>query len=350
MIQAGALWLVAIAVFAALNPIAGMEQRTWQMSVLTWGGLYAAAVALAGALPPALLAVWIIGLCALTGKLAVALPLLAALGVYALARRGPAASVIRTVALVNVAVIALQMAGAWQWLLRLAFPQAVYQQWNPARMWSGLTGGTGDVACVLAMALPFLALWRPPWAVLAVGVALVSTQALSGIVAGMAGLLVALWPRITAKLSPDWRVGFGGVGAMGAVGFLGREELVSAWTDERWIIWGTSAKRWLTSALMLGFGPGTFEVVAQTPGTTPRLWQQAHFDLLQLGYETGIVGVILAVIVFAWAWQRASRAGNRAALGGMAALAVCQFGHFPLHLASAGVVAALVMGDATHES
>lgn len=349
MAQAGALWLVAIAVFAALNPIAGMEQRTWQMAVLTWGGIGAAAVALAGALPPALLVVWIVALCAITGKLAVALPLLAALGVYALARRGPAARVIVAVAAVNVLVIGIQAAGAWESLLRLAFPQAVYQQWNPARPWAGLTAGTGDVGCVLAMALPFLTAGRALWLLPFAGMALLSTSALSAIVAGMAGLTVAFWPRVEHYLTREWRIGFGAVGAMGAVGFLGREELVAAWTDERWLIWGTSLKRWITAAPIAGFGPGSFEVVAQTPGVKAHLWQQAHFDLLQLGYETGIIGVALALIVFAWAYRRAAAAGNRAALGGLVALAVCQFGHFPLHLASAGVVAALVIGEATHE-
>lgn len=353
-LQAGALWCAALAVFVLLNPIAGMEQRDWQERVLLYAGQSAAVVALSGALPPAILGLWIMALAVAQGGIGstvTVLMTLSASGVYALARRVPVAPIVRGIVAVNVAVMALQAAGAWQAALRLAFPAAVYEVWNPARPLAGLTMGSGDVGCVLAMGAPFCvagrALWLLPFAV----AALLSTSALSAIVAGLAGLAVAFWPQITARLSRDWRMGFGAVAAFGASIFLGREELIAAWTDDRWRVWWTAGKRWITQAPISGFGLGAWDAhnITVRDATGWHRWDQAHFDLLQFGYEMGLVGVILIVTVFAWAYRRAQRAGNRAALGGMAALAVCQFGHFPLHLASAGVVAALVAGEATHE-
>lgn len=371
--QAAVLWLAALAVFVLLNPIEGIEPRDWQEVVLIYGGLLAAVVVMAGALPPALLFGWCIALAAIhrtPASLGTVLMILAALGLFAAARRGPAAQIVRVIVALNVAVMVLQALGLWERGLRLVFPAATYTIGNQLRPWVGLTAGTGDLACVLAIGIPFLFYAGRRWRYLlpAAGLALVATQALSGIVAGVVGALVTCWSSLRPRTEGDPRILGGAVAAFGGAVLIERGEIGAAITDARWSTWVDAAHRWFSETPWFGHGLGSWAIAQGQAAAAARAewsaaqasgvlvyrdsfdaWPQLHFDLLQFGYEAGALGVALVVAVFVWAWRRASAAGNRAALGGLAALAVCQFGHFPLHLASAGVVAMLVLGEAVRE-
>ncbi len=352
-LQAGVLWCASLAVFVLLNPIAGLDQRDWQEMTLIYGGHAAAVLALSGALPPAALGIWVVILAAWhRGPWSVNTVMLvfAGLGVYALAQRtAHVTRIVQTIVGLNVAAIALQAAGVWESALRLVFPRATYTVFIEGRPWAGLTAGTGDVGIVLAMGLPFLTRGRALWLLPAAVLALLSTEALSAILAGMAGLTVAFWPKIRAQFDRDWRTAWGVLAGFGLSSFLGREEILAAWSDDRWKVWWAGGKRWLTEAPVFGFGLGAWNAQNLTvrDGHKLHIWDQAHFDALQLGYEAGLVGLALGIWVFAWAWQRARGTGNSVALGAMAALAVAQFGHFPLHLAAGGVMVALVAGEAT---
>jgi hypothetical protein len=293
---------------------------------------------------------WILLLLALksaAGAVGIVVLVVAWLGVVALSRRVGAVTAIRAVVVVNLVVMAAQIIGAWGPLLGLVGGSVTVH--NSGRLVTGLTSSTGDVACVLAMSGPFLLAgrWRyllVPWAI-----ALLWTQALSGIVAGVVALLVALWPSIRPKAGMDGRLATWGVCGLVAALVLGRGEIASAWGDERWTVWGAALARWTDGNFWTGHGIGSwaaqnFAVVDEAAGQV-QVWETLHFDLLQHGYEAGLIGV--ALVMAAWValcWRSAS-VGNRAALGGLAALAVCQFGHFPLHTASGTIVAAMVVGE-----
>lgn len=356
------LWLVPLSVFALINPVSGMDGRTWAEAVLVVGGLFAATAALSGAASLFLLCGWLIVVGA-TMRTASTMPtimmMLAFLGVVALARQHGGARVIRWVVAGNVAAIALQVLGAWPWLLR-QIPGVSYAVWNPVRPIHGLTSSPGDVACVLAIGLPFFWLdgsrWR--WLLIPGGLALVATQATSGIVAGLLALCVALWPLVVAHRGVSAAI----AGAVASLTLL-TGEAGALVADDRWRVWGIVWRHWADEAPVIGHGLGAWGEIqsaaaraaeaawleAQAGGVTVLRpvfdeWAQAHFDLLQLGYEAGLVGVVLALVAWcALAWQAR---GNRLALGALVGLAVCQFGHFPLHTASGAVVAALAIGEA----
>ena len=356
-VERGALWCLALALFLLINPVIGTHDvRAWQEMILVYGGISAAVVTMAGALPLSAAGLWIVYSAAahkLPGALTSVMLLLCLLAVYALARRHGARWILAAIVAVNVAAVALQLSGAWVPLLQLFAPEAsapVYNLLHPA---PGLTGSTGDLACVLAMALPTLIIARLwPLVTLAV-VALLTTDALSGIAAGVVGALVALWPAIRARWNRDWTIGFGAVGLFGVGVALEIPEIRAALRDERWTVWAAAGKRWLTTHPIDGFGLGAWASGNMTmfDGATKqaRVWTDMHFDLLQAGYDLGLIGV--GLIVWAWGWLalRSWRAGNFGALGGMVALAVCQFGHFPMRLAACALVAALVAGEAARD-
>ena len=353
-VERGALWCLALALFLLINPVIGTHDvRAWQEMVLIYGGISAAVVTMAGALPLSAAGLWIVYSAAahkLPGALTSVLLLICLLAVYALARRHGARWLLVTIVAVNCAAVVLQLVGAWVPLLRLFAPEASAPVFNPLHPAPGLTGSTGDLACVLAMALPTLIVMRL-WAVAVLAVAvLLTTDALSGISAGVAGVLVALWPQIRARYNRDWMVGFGAVGLFGVGAALEIPEIKAALADERWRVWAAAGKRWVTTHPIDGFGLGAWASGNMTmfdeAAKQARIWTDLHFDLLQAGYDLGLIGVALIVWVWAWLALRSWRAGNFGALGGLVALAVCQFGHFPMRLAACALVAALVAGEA----
>lgn len=353
MIYQGWLLAAGLAVFVIVNPMIRVEGRVWQEIVFLYAGFAAGLVALLGATPLVLLPLWLLVQAAVYEQpieLMAVLALLAWAGIAGLALRskaGAAAGVVRWIVAVNVLVMLLQATGAWTWFwphLASGFTMTIL---NPLHPVTGLTSSTGDVACVLAMGLPFCFAGR--WAFLgAAGVfALLSTSALSGIVAGLAGLLVLAWPWLRRQASPAVLVPAGLF--IGSTFFAaGWSEISGAWTDERWQMWSSARTLCATDfpAALFGRGLGAWEaaVFASPQG----VWGSLHFDALQLWYDAGAVGLALAVGAWIWCWARASAAGNRGAMGALVAVAVAQFGHFPFHLAAPLVVTALIAGDAAH--
>lgn len=358
-LERAAAWIAAVGVFAAINPVQGMDPRQWQEIVLIYGGTACALVAMScGSLALSVLGVWITASAALhpspqaVGALMVAL---AWWGLAALAHRtGAGAQIVRVVVALNVGVMLAQAAGLWLPALRLVSPAAERTIHNPLHPWTGLTASTGDVAVVLAAGLPLLLTAGRRWALVAVAAlaALLSTQALSGIVAGTVGLLVAIWPQVRSwwARQAEWRVALASLAGLFITGALGcapaRAEIAQALADERWRVWAAALTRWITTAPISGFGLGSWSrapvTILDSATSQARVWTDLHFDLLQAGYDLGAVGALLIVAAFVVAWRRASWPVR----GALAALAVAQFGHFPMRLGSGLVVAALVAGEA----
>lgn len=352
------LWLAALAVFLVVNPVTGLDGRTWQEIVFVYGGFAAVAWALSGGGLLGLFSIWLLVVAVIyrgpSGFNAV-LMLLAFLGLVALARAtGHASLILRAIVGVNVAVFALQAAGLWVPLLSLAFPAASLTVYNSLHPHTGLTSSTGDLACVLAVALPltFTARW---WPIGAAGVVvLLWTSALSAIVAGLIGLLIAAWPRIRA-LGKEWLIGYGVVGLFAVSVACQSAEIRNAFADARWIAWGRALRLWLLDSsaaqMLAGRGLGSWQAagVYRDGPNGPELWGALHFDLLQLGYEAGAVAVILALLVVIVLVAGAVQGSRWALVGALVALCICQFGHFPFHLAAPSVVAALVVGEGLSE-
>ncbi|CAN5695610.1 hypothetical protein BH23GEM6_BH23GEM6_18240 [soil metagenome] len=122
----------------------------------------------------------------------------------------------------------------------------------------------------------------------------------------------------------------------------------SALSERRPRLW-SEALMLLAENPVVGIGPGRFAVESPTAILHPVDTRWAHHELLQLGAETGIIGLILGLALFAWAfallWWRAS--GRGAAIAGLALTAagvhsnVDYVFHFPLvAMTAAGLVAA----------
>lgn len=363
MICKGTLWLAALAVFLLVNPVVGLDGRTWQEAVTIYGGVAAVGVAAAGASPLSILFIYVIAQAAVRpsgGALATLLLLAATAGLFALAAHAGARRLLMAIAAANVMAMALQYAGLWLPILRAVSSGATVEVYNALHPASGLTSSTGDLAVVLAMALPFFFAGSPGLAWLAgagVIAGLLATSALSGIVAGAVGVLVACWPRLTAwgRRLGDYAlavpIGLALLAGLYAERPGAWSEVTAAVTDERWRVWWLALKRAAVEAPIFGHGLGAWASANMTvldhATHQARVWSDLHFDLLQFAYDVGVVGALLAVLSWGWLARRAE-ADNRPALGGLAALAVCQFGHFPFHLGAGLTVAALVAGEAIH--
>jgi hypothetical protein len=338
-LQRVTLWGAALAVFLAVSPYpaAELDQRVWMEVVFTYAGSIAAVVALARSVPLSLFGIWAVGLSLLHRSpysLQATFMVLCFLGLYRLAQ-GDALRrrVLLAIAGINVVTIFLQAVGVFE----LVIPRVHY---NAGRLLTGMTPSSADAGCVLAMCLPFV----PGWWLVPAAAALLATQASSAIVAGVLGLVVAHWSRVR-------RWGFAGfVGGLMALGLTVNlvDGIMGVLTDDRWRLWGYTVRDWWGSGpvpFVLGSGWGAYHV-GLLNGKSLDVFDQAHFDALQLGVEAGVVGLALAGWAFVHLVRRARDIGHMQALGAMAALVVAQFGHFPFRLASGAVVIALVAAEA----
>jgi hypothetical protein len=101
---------------------------------------------------------------------------------------------------------------------------------------------------------------------------------------------------------------------------------------QRLMVWGWA----LNGISFLGKGIGSFAAIHPDA-------EYAHSDLLQLGFETGLIGIAVGVVLFVALWRR-SRGAQRAlliALGIEAAIS------FPLHMPVIAFVSAVLAGSLT---
>lgn len=340
-----------LTVFLVLNPVSGMDGRAWAEVILAYAGTAAAVVALATpSLPIAVCCLWLVVVAAMhpsAGAFSAVLLMLGFLGIFKLSATVGGAVIIRAALALNILVMGLQVAGVWGPLLQVVFPAAQVTVFNTMHPITGLTSSTGDLACVLAIGIPFLTVGRWRYLLIPAIAALCSTSALSGIVAGLAGLLIIGSPWIKQRMPVG--VAVAGVLFAGS-SFLMRKELLDAWQDERWQVWGAALAKWMQTNLMFGCGLTSWNSanMAVVEGDQVRVWNQLHFDLLQLGYEAGLVGVVLALGAWVMVVRKLSVTANLVPLGAIVAIGVCQFGHFPFHLAAPSAVAALALGEAYH--
>lgn len=76
-----------------------------------------------------------------------------------------------------------------------------------------------------------------------------------------------------------------------------------------------------------GWGPGTYQYIF--PALGMKKWKMAHNDFLQILFETGIPGLILAIAMFGWLSCRLIRTGKTLCLAGLTMLMMDMLVHFP---------------------
>lgn len=225
----------------------------------------------------------------------------------------------------------------------------------------GTYGNHNHYACLLEMSLPFAAAF--PFAILnggqsnragrAVRAGLVFAAAiliLAGIAASLsrAGFIIALGSlALMAVLSPArqfrWKVRMAAATVAVAAGltvflFVPPDLLLARYrdisSDLRPALWKDTS-HWIAANPVFGAGLGAFEPALypyRTVALDNRL-EYAHSDVLQILAETGVVGFVLIVILFA-------------ALAREALRAVRCSGEAPLAVASVGALAALLAHSA----
>lgn len=347
--------------FVLVNPLLPEQQRVWESAVFLWAGLSLAAVAVADSFALKSLVMWLFAAALLhrsPASFQFVLFVLGGLGFYAIARQNKYRNLIRVIAVSMTIAMALQAAGFYESIAQLIVPSYKRIIYNDARALSAMTASTGDAGVVLAMAVPYFTegIW---WLFLpGILLALSATKALSAIIAAACGLIVVCFPYALSvhRQMRGYSRGLAVLGWTMAVAFIiplinRIDPIYGALTDERWSVWWIALKRWAASDWQLfwtGYGPGSwkFKFPLIAVGNKLHHWQQAHFDILQFAFEVGAVGLMLLCLVgFETIW-RAHHRKDAVAVGGMVALIVAQFGHFPWHLGVGGVMSVLVFADA----
>jgi O-antigen ligase len=178
-----------------------------------------------------------------------------------------------------------------------------------------------------------------------------------------AGLLVAL-PAI-ALTATAWRGSRAGVAicaALFGIALVGTIVLGAAYepgksisgphrlsTERRLTLW-SEALEITADRPLLGVGPGRFQEVSPT-ARADRDARWAHHAFLQVGVETGVVGLLLLAGVFVWGFARLSVGppDTVTALGAaaLAALGIHACLDYVLHFAPVSLAGALLVGAAT---
>jgi O-antigen ligase len=178
-----------------------------------------------------------------------------------------------------------------------------------------------------------------------------------------AGLLVAL-PGI-ALAATAWRGSRAGVAicaALFGIALVGTIVLGAAYepgksipgphrlsTERRLTLW-SEAVAITAERPLFGVGPGRFQAVSPT-ALADRDARWAHHEFLQLGAESGVVGLVLLAGVFVWGFARLSVGppDTITALGAaaLAALGIHACLDYVLHFAPVPLAGALLVGAAT---
>jgi O-antigen ligase len=104
-----------------------------------------------------------------------------------------------------------------------------------------------------------------------------------------------------------------------------------------------------------GVGPGRFQAVSRVARSDPDA-RWAHNELLQMGAETGVVGLLLTLTLLLWLfvriWTEANASSWLAALGAgaLAAIGIHACVDYVFHFPSVAIVAAALVGSATGTS
>jgi O-antigen ligase len=177
------------------------------------------------------------------------------------------------------------------------------------------------------------------------------------------GLLLAL--PVVALAATAWRgsrVGVAICAALFGIALVGTIVLGAAYepgesisgphrlsTERRLTLW-SEALQITAGRPLLGVGPGRFQAVSPT-ALADRDARWAHQEFLQVGAETGVVGLVLLVGVFGWGFARLFVGpGDVVTVLGAAALAALGIQaclDYVLHFAPVPIAAALLLGGAT---
>lgn len=120
-------------------------------------------------------------------------------------------------------------------------------------------------------------------------------------------------------------------------------------TERRLTLW-SEALEITADRPLLGVGPGRFQAVSPT-ALADRDARWAHHEFLQVGAETGVVGLLLLTAVFGWGFARlfVGPGDLMTALGAaaLAAVGIHACLDYVLHFAPVPIAAALLLGGAT---
>jgi O-antigen ligase len=126
---------------------------------------------------------------------------------------------------------------------------------------------------------------------------------------------------------------------------LGPQRLL---TERRLTLW-SEAVAITAERPLFGVGPGRFQAVSPT-ARADRDARWAHHEFLQLGAESGVVGLLLLAGVFVWGFARLSLGPDTVTALGAAALAALGIHaclDYVLHFAPVPLAGALLVGAAT---
>lgn len=207
----------------------------------------------------------------------------------------------------------------------------------------GLMGNPFQAGACLAVLIPIMAglgLWVP---LALAALALLATQSASAVLAGLIGVLVSLWlsgRRLVCGL-------VGGIALLRLVTLHGTDFFS---LSGRFPIWIKSAELWREKFLLKGTGLGTYKLLGITaqvsnPGAPPNVVRWAHNEWLQVGMETGLIGLILLltalISILILAYRR--RVLRPEASGILAAGAILSVSSIPFHLAPTAVTLLLAL-------
>lgn len=198
--------------------------------------------------------------------------------------------------------------------------------------------GTLDHPTLTAAMLAILTPLAPAWLLPIFGVGLFFTHSLLATLAALLGLVVTYRRHVST-----WLMTTGVLVILTGTAFVFRLKSHDSY-HERVFAWTTALRvmdhNWL--AMLFGFGPGGwYRVVPQAqvtaqPGRT-EVFYQGHNELLQLGFEGGLVA--LACLVGWCLWHRRALAGS----GSVWALGLLCLGTFPFHIAPTALTAVAVV-------
>lgn len=151
-------------------------------------------------------------------------------------------------------------------------------------------------------------------------------------------LLVAIVVAFTIQVRRRWwSVTAGAVGVAAAAATVTALTILSAWpgwltaalSDTRHALWRDALKLWAKHPL-IGAGPGAFQKFS--PLAKDPEYAMAHMSLLQIGAETGLIGVLLFAALVALGFAMAARGRPAATLVMSAALAALLIHSFADHI------------------